>query len=327
MNLIGHEKTKKLLRVAGSAARQRNSALPHMLFSGAPGCGKTTLARELAKQFKLPFLSIVPDTIKDEKSVKNLLGQLNHERYDANGNKTGIIKPTIVFFDEIHNMPLKGQELLGLVMERFILESGQLNKYVWSPYFTMVGATTMAGKLSKPFLDRLKLNFLFELYSLEEMMQIVEMHAIRLRVATSKEGMLAVAGRSRGTPRVAVRFLENIRDRMVATHNVFAPVGLIEAVFEDLGVDKEGFTSTEMKILNALLDSGAPVSLDNLSIITSEDVKTIRGTAEPFLIQKGMIITTGRGRVLTHKGVDYARGSGGGKKFVKNEIAFDAVRT
>jgi Holliday junction DNA helicase RuvB len=224
-------------------------------------------------------------------------------------------------------MPLKGQELLGLIMERYIMESGQTNKYIWTPYFTIVGATTLAGKLSKPFLDRLKLTFTFELYDMEEMLKIVEMHAIRLGVATSREGMTAIARRSRGTPRIAVTFLENIRDRMVASNVIFAHLPLIEEVFADLGIDREGFTRTEMKILKALLDAGGPVSLDNLSIITAEDVKTIKGNSEPFLIQKGMIITTGRGRVLTPKGVDYARSSGGGEKFVKNEIAFDAVRT
>ena len=276
MNLIGHARTKRMLQIAGDAALRKNRALPHMMFSGAPGCGKTTLARELAGHFKLPFLSVVPDEVKDAKSVQKILNQLDHKNYDANGNRTGQLSPTILFFDEVHNMPLKGQELLGLVMERFIFESGQPNKFIWAPYFTLVGATTMAGKLSKPFLDRIKLNFTFELYGLEEMMQIIEMHAIRLGVATSKEGMMSIARRSRGTPRVAVRFLENISDRMVATRQVFASNDMIERTFEDLGVDKEGFTSTELKILNALLDAGRPVSLDNLSIITAEDVKPIR---------------------------------------------------
>jgi Holliday junction DNA helicase RuvB len=326
MKLIGHERSKRILRVAGTAARHRNMALPHMLFSGAPGCGKTSMARELASAFKLPFLSIVPDSIKDTKSVLKLLEQLDHSNYSANGDRTGIIRPTIVFFDEAHNMPLKGQELIGLVMERFILESGQPNKFVWSPYFTVVAATTLAGKLSKPFLDRLKLQFSFELYEMDEMMRIVEMHAVRLGVATSKEGMEAIARRSRGTPRVAVRYIEAVRDRMLADEQVFANLALIEDVFSDLGIDREGFSRTEIKILQALLDAGGPVSLNNLAVITAEDIKSIQGTSEPFLIQKGMIITTGKGRTLTPKGTEYIRSSGGGKKFVKNEIAYNAVR-
>jgi Holliday junction DNA helicase RuvB len=325
MRLIGHEYTKKLLAIAANAALKRNKAMPHTLFSGAPGCGKTTMARELARVNKLNFLSVVPNDLKDYNSVMRVLDQLNHEGYDPMGNRIGLIRPTILFLDEVHNLPLKGQELLGLAMERFVIESGQPNKFVWVPYFTLVGATTLSGKLSKPFRDRFKLTFTFQPYELEEMVDIVKMHALRLRVATSPDGFENIAKRSRGTPRVAVGYIESIRDRMSASDSVFAPVSMIDEVFSDLGIDDEGLTTGERRVLQALLEAGGPVSLDNLSIITEEDVKTLRGSTEPFLIKKGLIAVSGKGRLLTPKGVDYAR-SIGTKKFIKQEISFGAKR-
>lgn len=326
MKVIGHEKTKKILGIAARSAIARNMSVPHMLFAGAPGCGKTSMARELAKSFRLPFLSVMPEEVKDNKSALKILERLDHTGYDANGNRVAVIRPTILFFDEIHNIPAKGQEILGLAMERFILESGQPNKFIWIPYFTLVGATTKAGNLTKPFRDRLKLQFTFEPYEKDVMLKIVEAHAIRLGVAASPEGFEAITKRSRGTPRVAVSFLENIRDRMVSSGEVFASVPMIEEVFSDLGIDSEGFTHVELKIMRALLDANGPLSLDNLSIITEEDVKTIRASAEPYLIKRGMIGVSGRGRVLTGKGTEYIRSAGGGRKFVKNEIPFNAVR-
>lgn len=326
MRLIGNEYTKKLLAIAANAALKRNKAMPHTLFSGAPGCGKTTMARELARVNRLNFLSVVPNDLKDYNSVIRVLDQLSHEGYDPMGNRIGLIRPTILFLDEVHNLPLKGQELLGLAMERFIIESGQPNKFIWVPYFTLVGATTLSGKLSKPFRDRFKLTFTFQPYEMKEMVEIVKMHCAAISVATSQEGYLSIARRSRGTPRVAVGFIESVRDRITANGDIYARPETIDEVFSDLGIDDEGLTAGERRVLQALLETGGPVSLDNLSIITEEDPRTLRGSTEPFLIKKGLIAVSGKGRLLTPKGVDYAR-SIGTKKFIKQEISFGAERT
>lgn len=327
MELIGHKQTFKQLDVATSAAHKRNTALPHMLFAGAPGCGKTSMARYIAGKLEVPFLSIVPNDLGDYKGVMRALDQLNHDNYDDHGNRIGPVTPTIMFLDEVHNLPLKGQELLGLAMERYIIESGRPNKFYWTPRFTLVGATTISGKLSKPFRDRFKLQFTFQPYNLEEMEAIVRLHSKRMAAKLLPSAVKAVAKRSRGIPRLAVGFTERIRDKMVSCGSKWGTLMLVEGVFKDMGIDQEGFTITEIKILKSLFDAGGQaVGLENLAIITEEDKKTIRDTAEPFLIRKGLMLVGGKGRTLTPKGVEYVESSGNADKPVKKEIDFDYER-
>ncbi|MCK4454387.1 AAA family ATPase [Candidatus Parcubacteria bacterium] len=325
--LIGHEKTKRQIFIAAQSAIKRNKAIPHILFTGTPGCGKTSMAKHLATIFKLPFLSVVPNDMKDYKSVISVLEKLNHEKYDRRGNRVGRIVPTLLFFDEIHNLPLKGQELLGLAMEKFVMDSGKPNKYYWTPFFTLIGATTVAGKLSKPFLDRFKMTFIFEPYPFNEMVEIVKMHANKLGVEISTIGAQDIAKRGRGIPRTVVGYTERIRDKVIAIDSTWATSHLIKDVFKDMGIDEEGLTITELKILTILFNSNIPVSLDNLSIITEEDSKTIKFYAEPFLIRKGFILISGKGRILTEKGREYIINSNHAiKKFQKDEIDFGYQR-
>lgn len=326
MDIIGHENTKKQLGTAIAAASERNTAAPHMLFAGAPGCGKTTLANYLARSIGSPFLSAVPNDLKDRKSVIKILDKLDHRHYDAYGNRCGKISPTILFLDEVHNLPLKGQELLGLAMERFRLEASKPNTYHWVPYFTLVGATTVPGSLSKPFRDRFKLNFLFSPYSDDEMHDIIKYHAKRIEIRMSLSSIYETVVRSRGTPRIAVGFLERIRDYMLYIESRIATGKLVRAVFEDLKIDSEGFNELEIKLMWALHDAGQPVSLDNLSIIIQEDPKSIRGFAEPYLIRKGMILIAPKGRILTDRGRKYLNSSGNADKLVKMEIDYDYER-
>ena len=324
--IIGHENTKKQLNVAMHAASIRNVALPHTLFSGAAGCGKTTLAREIASIMKVPFLSVVPDELRDHEHVLNILDQLNHENYDDMGNRIGKIKPTILFIDEIHNLHIKGQEPLGLVMERFMIEANKPNKYFWVPFFTLIGATTLAGKLSKPFRDRFKLVFNFQPYEIADMVKIVEFHSTRLKIKVTSSAIMEIAKRSRGTPRIAVGFVERIRDKMLSLNTAVATAPIVQDTFEELGIDEEGLTTLELRILNVLFETGLPVGLDNLSIILQEDSKSIRDFAEPYLIRKGLIIVSGKGRIITEKGVQYLKVTDKINQFIKKEIDFNYER-
>ena len=326
MKIIGHENTKKQLDIAISAASMRNMALPHMLFSGAAGCGKTTMARYIAKATNSPFLAVAPNDIKDYSNVLKILDRLNHDSYDAVGNRIGKINPTVLFFDEIHNLPLKGQEILGLVMERFMIESNKPNKYFWVPFFTMVGATTLAGKLSKPFRDRFKLTFNFQPYEIEEMIKIVKYHSSRIGIKVIPSALVEIAQRSRGTPRIAVGFVERIRDKMLSIGSVIATTLLVTSTFEELGIDEEGFTTLELRILKTLFETNAPIGLDNLSIILQEDSKSIRDFAEPYLIRKGLVLVGGKGRIITEKGIQYLENSGKADRLIKKEIDFSYER-
>ena len=327
MKLIGHEKTKRQIMIAAQSAMKRNKSLPHMLFTGTPGCGKTSMARYIANKFGLPFLSVIPNEIKDYKSTISMLEKLNHDKYDKKGNRVGKVTPTLLFLDETHNLPLKGQELLGLAMERFVIESGKPNKYYWVPFFTVIGATTMSGKLSRPFLNRFKMIFTFEPYSFDEMVEVVKIHIDRFKIPISLSGIQDIAKRGRGIPRTVVGYIERIRDKLVATDSAWATPYLIKEAFNDMGIDEEGLTSAELKILTILLESNIPVSLDNLSIITEEDSKTIKACAEPFLIRKGFMLISGKGRILTEKGRKYIKNSNcSTKKFQKDEIDFDYER-
>lgn len=325
MEIIGHKKEKEQLQIALESARKRNKAMPHMLFSGAPGCGKTTMARELAKMAGNDFLSVVPKDIKDYDSVLNLVERLNHEGYDLRGNRIKPIRPTIVFLDEIHRTPAFGQEVLGLVMERFILESGQPNKFFWAPYFTVVGATTDDGKLNRPFFDRFELRFIFEPYELGEMIDIIKMHAKKLGVNIMLDGTVQIAKRSRGTPRIAVRYLKRLRDWMLTIGTSVATDRTVKALFNNLGIDELGLSHIERKLMRALYDNGSPVGLENLAMILHESKKNVSETLEPFLIRQGLIVRSGKGREITKEGIRYLKNTGySGQK--KMEIPADYVR-
>jgi Holliday junction DNA helicase RuvB len=326
MSIIGHENTKKQLEVAMSAARKMNMALPHMLFSGAAGCGKTSLARYIASKSESDFLSVVPNDMKDYDSIMKILDRLDLSNYDESGNRIGKISPTILFLDEVHNLPLKGQEILGIVMERFMVESNIPNKYYWVPFFTIIGATTLAGKLSKPFRDRFKLMFSFQPYEFDDMVRIVQYHAMDYKIMISLAGAKEVAKRSRGTPRIAVGYIERIRDRMISIGSEMATTHLIKETFKDMNIDDEGLTTLETRILKILFDSSKPISLDNLSTILQEDSKSIKDFAEPFLIRKGFILISGKGRIITEKGIQHLNNSGKAGKLVKKEIDFNYER-
>ena len=327
-NLIGHRKTISQLEISANSAIKRNRALPHILFTGAAGCGKTSMAKYVVNKFKLPFLSVIPNNIKDYKSVLGVLDKFDHTNYDKKGNRLGQLKPTVLFLDEIHNLPLKGQELLGLAMEKFVIDSERVNKYYWVPFFTLIGATTLAGKLSKPFLDRFKMTFTFTPYSVLEMSEIVKMHTNRLGVKVSENGAYVIAQRSRGITRMAVGYIERGRDKVLAIDSSWATTHLINDVFEDMGIDEEGLTLGELKILKTLFETNLPVSLDNLSIITEEDSKTIREYAEPFLIRKGLILISGKGRILTDLGRSYVNNSNKvTNRIKKEEIDVDYERS
>jgi Holliday junction DNA helicase RuvB len=326
-NVIGHEKTKEQIKIAIESAFARNESMPHMLFSGLAGTGKTTFAMGLAKTAALDFLPVSPDDMTDMPAVLKTLDKLNIDGYDRYGNRKEKISPTILYFDEIHRMPRKGQEILGIAMEKFQLESGKPNKFFWLPYFTIIGATTDDGELTKPFREKFKLRFLFEAYNHSDMKNIISFHAKRLGLIVTRAATQILIERSRGVPRLAVNYIERLRDYVAHIKTELATSRVANEMFEALGVDSCGLTPPEIKILKVLYAAREPIGLDNLAIITNESMNNIKNTIEPYLIQQGLMIRSGRGRILTDTGRKHLEGSGyAGRVIDKAEITADYVR-
>jgi len=301
-NIIGHNSTKKQLEIAIKSAKSRNENIPHILFSGVAGCGKTTMAMEMARTADVDFIPVSPDEFSDREPVLRILDKLNDANYDEYGNRKGELHPTILFVDEIHRMPRRGQEILGIAMEKFLLETGKANKYLWIPYFTLIGATTDDGELSKPFREKFKLRFLFNIYNEAEITEIIMLHARKQNILITQKAARTIAQRSRGIPRTAVSFLERCRDY---SHFIKAKIITSKAVldnFKTMGIDSLGLTGAEIKILKTLYQSTEPIGLDNLAIISDEAKKNLLNTIEPFLIRQGLIVRGGKGRYITDKG-------------------------
>lgn len=325
MQLIGHENTKKQIKIAMNAAHRDNRGMPHIMFAGAAGCGKTSMARKVAADADVEIIKVSPDDFKTAKTIRPMLEKLNHENYNEKGDRTGPIKPSIIFIDEIHRMPIVGQEVFGIAMEEFELESDRAGKKYWIPYFTVIGATTNDGILSKPFRDRFKVKFLFEPYSEIEIQQIIALNAERLETLITPAAIRAIAKRSRGIPRITISYFERVRDVALDIDTKMITTAVVHETFEALGIDDNGLTRVDLKILNALFEAKVAVGLENLSIITNEATRTIMESAEPFLIQRGFMLRGGKGRQITEKGIQYLEAQGG-DRMPKVDIDADYVR-
>ena len=320
MKLIGNKSIFLQLNIATKSAIIENRSLPYMLLTGAAGCGKTSMAKYIAKNSEAEFLEIAHESIKIRDDVLTLRDQLNMEGYNKQtGNKTTQIRPTIVFIDEIHRLSSTGQEYLGIAMENWIIpvekKQAKISYYGefglnregrgrWCPRFTLIGATTNDGLLTKPFKDRFKFRFIFNTYTFEESKQIVVSHAEELKASISEEAVIEIAKRGRGVPRILVTLLERCRDTASYADSI-VDLAVAQATFGLIGIDPNGLTPTDITIMKSLNVAENPVGLDNLAIITNESPKTISETVEPFLIQKGFIVRGPRGRVLTDKGREY----------------------
>jgi Holliday junction DNA helicase RuvB len=320
MKLIGNENIFLQLNIATKSAIIENRSLPHMLLTGAAGCGKTSTAKYIAKNSGADFLEIAHESINVRDDVLVLRDQLNMEGYEKRtGNKTEKICPTIVFIDEIHRLSSTGQEYLGIAMENWIIpvekKQAKISYYGefglnregrgrWCPRFTLIGATTNDGLLTKPFKDRFKLRFVFSTYTFEESKEIVASHAEELKITINEEAIIEIAKRGRGVPRVLVTLLERCRDTASYTNSIVDLV-ITQATFRLMGIDPNGLTPTDIRIMKSLHESENPIGLDNLSIITNESPKAISETIEPYLIQQGFITRGSRGRTLTDKGREY----------------------
>jgi Holliday junction DNA helicase RuvB len=310
--LIGNKNIRTQLTIANGAARLHNKAMGHILFSGLAGCGKTSSAKAIAHLSEAPFFEVSAESIKTAEELAQLFNKFPSQGYDeATGEKVGTINPPIVFIDEAHRMTLKTEEMLGITMEnyRHTYTTGRgRNKCTvtaWVPEFTVICATTKEGELSKPFRDRFKFDFVFSSYSVDESVQIAQLHADKKGIKIDSASLEAIAKRSRGTPRLIVKYLDAVHDSMVYMEKAHITLSLTEAQFDLMGINSIGLRNADIIILKDLYNSEGPQGLESLAVKTNLDPKTITEANEPYLIRLGLIERTKGGRVITDAGVNH----------------------
>ncbi len=304
---IGQEKIKKNLQVFIQASKKREEALDHVLFFGPPGLGKTTLAYIIANEM--------------EANVKMTAAPMIEKSGDLAAILTNLEEGDILFIDEIHRLSPAIEEILYPAMEDFrldiIIGSGPAAQTIKIdlPRFTLIGATTRAGMISSPLRDRFGMHFRLQFYNQGELGEIITRASKKLEKDCNKEASLEIAKRCRGTPRIALRLLKRIRDYAdVADENCIV-IDRARYGLNELGVNDLGFDELDLHFLEILITAkGRPMGLSTIAAALSEDEGTVEDVIEPYLLAKGYIERTARGRIATPKAYEVFRLSYPNKK-------------